>query len=241
MYARANVASLWLGRAVARGKEIAVRMAWGAGRWRLLRQLLTESMLLAVLAGAISLPLGGWILHLLILQIASALPSFWGAIALELTPDFRIFAYTVLVSCGAGIAFGLSPALQASKADVNSALKEEGSAFGQRISSSRLRGLLIAGQVAACLLLLITSALLLRGSQRALKIEPGYEALHVVSLERYDPANLHYSQARLLQLKRDIIEGIVSLPGLQLVTHVPPSPLASIPTLPLPHQLAPLS
>src|SRR6267378_1484858 len=233
LIACANVASLLLGRAVARRKEIAVRLALGAGRWRLLRQLLTESMLLALLAGAIGLPLGGWILHLLILQIASALPSFWGTIALELTPDFRIFAYTVLVSCGAGIAFGLSPALQASKADVNSALKEEGSTFGRRISSSRLRGLLIAGQMAACLLLLITSALLLRGSQRALKIEPGYEARHVVSLERYDPANLHYSQARLLQLNRDIIQGIATLPGVQSVTQASRSPVGGIRWVPV--------
>jgi predicted permease len=225
LIACANVASLLLGRAVARRKEIAVRLALGAGRWRLLRQLLTESMLLALLAAAIGLPLGGWMLHLLILQIASALPSFWGAIALELTPDVRIFAYTVLVSCGAGIAFGLSPALQASKADVNSALKEEGSAFERRVSSSRLRGLLIAGQMAACLVLLISSALLLRGSQRALKIDPGYESHHVVSLEMYDPANLHYSQARLLQLNRDIIQGIGSLPGVQSVAQASRAPV----------------
>jgi predicted permease len=233
LIACANVASLLLGRAVARRKEIAVRLALGAGRWRLLRQLLTESMLLALFAGAIGLPFGGWILHLLILKIASALPSFWGAIALELTPDFRIFTYTVLVSFGAGIAFGLSPALQASKADVNSALKEEGSAFGQRITSSRLRGLLTAGQMAACLVLLITSALLLRGSQRALKIEPGYEVHHVVSLERYDPANLHYSQARLLQLNRDIIQGIAGLPGVQSVTQASRSPVGGIRWVPV--------
>jgi predicted permease len=225
LIACANVASLLLGRAVARRKEIAVRLALGAGRWRLLRQLLTESMLLALFAGVIGLPLGGWILHLLILQIASALPSFWGSITLELTPDVRIFVYTFLVSCGAGIAFGLSPALQASKADVNSGLKEEGSVLGQRISSSRLRGLLIAGQMAACLVLLITSALLLRGSQRALKIEPGYEAHHVVSLERYDPASLHYSQARLLQLNRDMIQGIAGLPGVQSVTQASRGPV----------------
>ncbi len=229
----ANVASLLLGRAVARRKEIAVRLALGAGRWRLLRQLLTESMLLALLAGAIGLPLGRWMLHLLILQIASALPSFWGTIALELTPDVRIFAYTVLVSCGAGIAFGLSPALQASKADVNSALKEEGSAFGQRPSSSRLRGLLIAGQMAACLVLLISSALLLRGSQRALRIDPGYETRHVVSLERYDPSNLHYSQARLLQLNRDIIQGIASLPGVSSVAQASRGPVGGIRWVPV--------
>jgi macrolide transport system ATP-binding/permease protein len=229
----ANVASLLLGRAVARRKEIAVRLALGAGRWRLLRQLLTESMLLALLAGAIGLPLGGWILHLLILQIASALPSFWGTIALELTPDARIFVYTILVSCGAGIAFGLSPALHASKADVNSALKEEGSAFGQRLSSSRLRGLLIAGQMAACLVLLISSALLLRGSQRALKIDPGYETRHVVSLERYDASNLHYSRARLLQLNRDIIQGIASLPGVSSVAQASRGPVGGIRWVPV--------
>ena len=225
LIACANVASLLLGRAVARRKEIAVRLALGAGRWRLLRQLLTESMLLALLAGAIGLPLGGWLLHLLILQIASALPSFWGTIVLELSPDIRIFAYTFLVSCIAGVAFGLSPALQASKADVNSALKEEGSAFGQRLSSSRLRGLLIAGQMAACLVLLISSALLLRGSQRALKIDPGFENRHVVYLEMYDPANLHYSQARLLQLNRDLIQGIASLPGVQSVAQASRGPV----------------
>jgi predicted permease len=224
LIACANVASLLLGRAVARRKEIAVRLALGAGRWRLLRQLLTESMLLALLAGAIGLPLGGWMLHGLVLQIASALPSFWGTIVLELTPDVRIFAYTFLVSCGAGIAFGLSPALQASKA-VNSALKEESSAFGQRVSSSRLRGLLIAGQMAACLVLLISSALLLRGSQRALQIDPGYESRHVVSLEMYDPANLHYSQARLLQLNRDIIQGVAGLPGVESVAQASRGPI----------------
>jgi putative ABC transport system permease protein len=225
LIACANVASLLLGRAVARRKEIAVRLALGAGRWRLLRQLLTESMLLALLAGAIGLPLGGWMLHGLVLQIASALPSFWGTIVLELTPDVRIFAYTFLVSCGAGIAFGLSPALQASKADVNSALKEESNAFGQRVSSSRLRGLLIAGQMAACLVLLISSALLLRGSQRALQIDPGYESRYVVSLEMYDPANLLYSQARLLQLNRDIIQGIAGLPGVESIAQASRGPI----------------
>jgi predicted permease len=241
LIACANVASLLLGRAVARRKEIAVRLALGAGRGRLLRQLLTESMLLALLAGAIGLPLGGFMLHLLILEIASSLPSFWGTIALELSPDIRIFAYTLLVSCGAGVAFGLSPALQASKADVNSALKEEGSAFGQRLSSSRLRGILIAGQMAACLVLLISSALLLRGSQRALRIEPGYEARRVVWLEMYDPASLHYSQARLLQLNRDISRRIASLPGVQSVAQASRGPIGGTRWVPVVPEGAALS
>jgi macrolide transport system ATP-binding/permease protein len=233
LIACANVASLLLARAAARRKEIAVRLALGAGRWRLLCQLLTESLLIALLAGALGLPLAGWMLHLLIVEIASALPSFWGTIALQISPDVRIFAYTLLVSCMAGIAFGLAPALQASKSDVNSALKEEGSAFGQRLSRSRLRGILIAGQMAACLVLLISSALLLRGSQRALKIDPGYETRRVACLEMYNPANLHYSQPRLLQLNRDLIQGIANLPGVHSVAQASRDPIGGIRWVPV--------
>jgi putative ABC transport system permease protein len=167
-------------------------------------------------------------LHLLIVEIASALPSFWGTIALQITPDIRIFAYTLFVSCAAGIAFGLFPAFQASKAGVNAALKEEGSAFGQRLSRSRLRALLIAGQMAACIVLLISSALLLRGSQRALKIDPGYEIRNVAYLEMYNPTNLHYSQPRLLQLNRDLIRGIETLPGVQSVAQASRGPIGGI-------------
>ncbi|MHB8502704.1 MAG: ADOP family duplicated permease [Candidatus Acidiferrales bacterium] len=225
LIACANVASLLLARAVARRKEIAVRLALGAGRWRLLRQLLTESILLGLLAGAFALPLAEWGLHLLIVEISSALPSYWGSIALEISPDVRIFAYTLFVSCAAGIAFGLAPALQASKSDVNSALKEDSTAFGNRLSRSRLRCLLIAGQMAACLVLLISSALLLRGSQRALTIDPGYESQHVLYLEMYNPANLHYPQTRLLQLNRDLIQRIVTLPGVHSVAQASRGPI----------------
>jgi predicted permease len=233
LIACANVASLLLARAVARRKEIAVRLALGAGQWRLLRQLLTESMLLGVIAGALGLPLAGWMLHLLIVEIASALPSFWGTIALEISPDIRIFAYTLFVSCGAGIAFGLTPALQASKADVNSAIKEDGTTFGQRLRRPRLRGILIAAQMAACLVLLISSALLLRGSQRALKIDPGYDTQRVAHLEMYNPANLHYSQPRLLQLNRDLVQGIVSLPGVRSVSQASRGPIGGIRWVPV--------
>ena len=233
LIACANVASLLLARAVARRKEIAVRLALGAGRWRVLRQLLTESIVLGLLAGALGLPLAGWMLRLLIVEIASALPSFWGTIALEISPDIRIFAYTLFVSFAAGVAFGLTPALQASKADVNTAIKEDGTAFGQRLSRSRLRGILIAGQMAACLVLLISSALLLRGSQRALKIDPGYNAQSVAFLEMYNPKNLHYSQSRLLQLNRELVQGIVSLPGVRSVSQVSRGPIGGIRWVPV--------
>ena len=225
LIACANVASLSLARAFERRKEIAVRLALGAGRWRLLRQLLTENVLLGILAGALGLPLAGWALRLLILEVVSSLPSVWIAVALRITPDIRIFAFTLVVSCAAGIAFGLAPALQASKSDVNSALKEDGTAFGQRMSRSRLRGVLIAGQMAACLVLLLSSALLLRGSQRALEVDPGYENKRVLYLEMYNPANLHYRQARLLQLNRDLVDGLSGIPGVLSVAQASRSPI----------------
>ncbi|OLE16073.1 MAG: hypothetical protein AUG83_04455 [Acidobacteria bacterium 13_1_20CM_4_57_11] len=233
LIACANVASLLLARAAVRGKEIAVRLAIGASRGRLLRQLLTESVLIALFAGAFGLPLAGWLLHLLIVEVASALPSAWGTIALKVSPDIRIFLYALLVSGCAGVAFGLAPAVQASKPNVNSALKDESTAFGLRLSRSRLRGALIAAQMAACLVLLISSALLLRGSQRALTLDVGYEPQRVLYLEMYSPANLHYPQARMLQINRDLIRGIAGLPSVQSVAQASRGPIGGIRWVPV--------
>ena len=226
LIACANVASLLLARAATRRREIGVRLSLGAGRRRLLQQLLIESTLIALLAGAVGLPIASWTLHLLVVEIASALPSYWGTIALQVTPDIRIFGYTVLISLLTGVAFGLTPALQALRTDVNSALKDSGSMLGQRLSKSRLRNLLIVAQVAACLVLLINSALLLRGSRQALRINPGFDSKHTVYLEMYDPAHSGYSQERLLQLNRQLIEGIASLPGITAVTQSSRGPIS---------------
>src|SRR5205823_982949 len=227
LIACANVASLLLARAAARRREIGVRLALGAGRRRLLQQLLIESTLTALLAGAVGLPLASWTLHLLVVEIASAIPSYWGAIALQVTPDIRIFGYTVLISLLTGVLFGLTPALQALRTDVNSALKDNGSVLGQQLSKSRLRDLLIVAQVAACLVLLINSALLLRGSQRALRVDPGFDSKHVVhlSLEMAEPSN-GYSQARLFELNRQLMEEIASLPGVTSVTEASRAPIS---------------
>jgi len=233
LIACANIASLLLARAAVRRKEIAVRLAIGASQGRLLRQLLTESVLIALFAGALGLPLAGWLLHLLVVEIASALPSAWGTIALQVSPDVRIFSYTLFVSCAAGIAFGLAPALQASKSDMNSALKDEGRAFGLRLSRSRLRGILIAGQMAACLVLLISSALLLRGSQRALNIDAGYESHDVLYLETINPAHLHYRQEQMLQISRELIRGISGLPGVRSVAQASRDPIGGIRWVPV--------
>lgn len=227
LIACANVASLLLARAAARRREIGVRLALGAGRRRLLQQLLIESTLIALLAGAVGLPLASWTLHLLVVEIAAAIPSYWGAIALQVTPDIRIFGYTVLISLLTGVVFGLTPAMQALRTDVNSALKDNGSVLGQQLSKLRLRDLLIVAQVAACLVLLINSALLLRGSQRALRVDPGFDSRHVVhlSLEMAEPSK-GYSQARLFELNRQLMQEIASIPGVTSVTEASRAPIS---------------
>jgi macrolide transport system ATP-binding/permease protein len=227
LIACANVASLLLARAATRSREIGVRLSLGAGRRRLLQQLLIESTLIAVLAGAVGLTFAWWTLHLLVVEIASAIPSYWGAIALQVTPDIRIFGYTVLISLLTGVTFGLTPALQALRVDVNSALKDSGSMLGQRLSKSGLRDLLMVMQVAGCLVLLINSALLLRGSQRALRIDTGFDTKHVVhlSLEMAEPS-MGYSQARLFKLNRQLMEEISGLPGITAVTQASRAPIS---------------
>jgi macrolide transport system ATP-binding/permease protein len=228
LIASANVASLMLAKAAARRREIAVRLALGVGRWRLLRQLLTESVVLGVLAGVVGLPFASWMLHLLVVEIASVVPPFWGTITLPTAPDVGIFAYTLAISCATGVVFGLAPALQAAKVDVNAAIKGEGSALGLLSGRGRLRGLLITSQMAACLLLLINSALLLRGSQRALRIDPGYETKHIAYFEMYNPAKLHYPPERLLQLNRELIRRMEAIPGVQSVAQASRGPIGNM-------------
>jgi macrolide transport system ATP-binding/permease protein len=224
----ANVASLLLARAAVRRREIAVRLALGAGRGRLLRQLLTESLLMAVLAAAIGLPLASWMLRLLMLEVSAALPAAWGTLALTTSPDARIFGYTLLLSFVAGIGFGLAPALHASRRDVGAPLNDNSRGFGHGPSGARLRGILIAGQMAACVVLLVSSALLLRGSGRALELDPGYESRRVVCLELYSPANLRTPSSRMLQVNRDLIRGISGLPGVRSVAQASRDPIAGI-------------
>ena len=227
LIACANVASLLLARSAARRREVGVRLSLGASRGRLLQQLLVESTLIALSAGVVGLPLASWALHLLVVEISSAIPSYWGAIALQVGPDVRIFGYTLLISLLTGVVFGLTPALRALQVDLNSALKDNGSMLGQRLSKSRLRDLLIVVQVAACLVLLINSALLLRGSQRALGVDPGFDSKHAVllSLEMLDSKQLGYSQERLLELNRRLREEIGSLPGVTEVTQASRAPV----------------
>jgi predicted permease len=182
LIACANLANMLLARAAGRRKEIAVRLALGAGRGRVVRQLLTESMLLGLLGGVAGLFLSMWASKVLWTAMARTIQGFfWSNITfvVPMTPDIRVFMFTLLLALLTGVIFGLVPALQISKPDVSTAIKDEGSTFGQRINRSRLRSFLVAMQVAVSMVLLISAGLLVRGLLKSRVADPGFETRSV--------------------------------------------------------------
>jgi predicted permease len=223
LIACANVANLLLARAATRQKEIAVRLAVGASRLRLVRQLLTESILIAVLGGMAGLLLANWALSVLLKVVLSSLPPEIGVVtvAVNLRPDLSIFSFTVLASLLTGVTFGLAPALEASRTDLTSALKQTSSSFNRRpgklILGLSFRDLLTVAQMAVCLVLLVGAGLLIRGVQKAQAIDPGYETKRMVVVEP-NFLMLGYDTAKTTELHRQLVERIAALPGVKSVS-----------------------
>ena len=170
LIACANVANLLLARASSRRREIAIRLALGASRWRLIRQLLLESILLALVGGVAALVVTFW--------TAGVIPKFFPANeanGLDLTLDWRVLTFTLFVSLLTGVLFGLAPALQASKPALISTLKDNKGSSATRITRFGLRGLLVTAQIALSLLLLISAGLFLRSLRNALVYDPGFD------------------------------------------------------------------
>src|SRR5262249_44605765 len=165
----ANLAGLLLARATVRRQEIAIRLALGASRWRLVRQLLTESVLLGCLGGALGLLFAVWIADL----VMALKPPLDFAVKIGVQMDWRVLSFTLLLSLSTGVLFGLIPALQATKTDLAPALKNETLMAGYR--RSRLRNGLIVAQVALSFVLLIAAGLMARSLQRTQMLGPGFE------------------------------------------------------------------
>jgi predicted permease len=210
LIACANVANLLLARASARQREVAVRLSLGASRGRLVRQLLTEGLLLAVLAGALGLLIAYWGQAALWAVRPPALP----ADSIDLTPGARVLAFTALVSVLAAIVFGLVPALSASRPDLVAELKQRagGAAGGNR--SWSLRNVLVAGQVALSLVALVGAGLFVKSLGRAQQIAPGFdhERLAVLTV---DLGASGYDEARGREFHRLLLERSRSLPGVE--------------------------
>jgi predicted permease len=226
LIACANVANLMLARAARRQKEIGARLALGATRQRIIRQLLTESLLIALIGGALGLLLAWWTLNALFPVLLSqfALPRlFLASLAIDLAPDYRVFGYTLLMALLSGIAAGLAPALQASRPDLTSALKGEGSIFGERLSQSRLRNALIVLQLAFSLALLVSAGLLVRITQKLQNIDTGFETTRLFTLD----VDLGHSRSQQREtLRRQLETRLRALPDVQSVSRTSRAPLA---------------
>ncbi len=203
-----NLANLLLARATERRKEIAIRLAIGASRRRLIRQLLTESVLLAMTGGAIGLALAYWLVG----AMTGLKPPLDIPLSTELHIDYRVLLFTAAVSVLTGVVFGLLPALQATRPDLVPALKDETSIAGYR--RSWLRNGLVVFQVSLSLLLLICAGLVLRGLQRAQLLNPGFVPHHAIEMS-FDLNLQGYDGPRSKEFKRSLMERVRSVPGVE--------------------------
>ena len=208
LIACANVAGLLLARAAARRKEIATRLALGAGRVRVIRQLLTESLVLSLAGGAAGLAVGSWLTS----GLRSLLPEryFFLSFNLDLGLDWRVFAFTLAIATATGVVFGLVPALQGSRPDLVPVLKGIRAAEGRR--GLGLRRALVVTQVALSVILLIAAGLCVRTLRNATAIDTGYDAASVLTV-RMDLVKQRFSEARGLLLQQQLLARLEDMPG----------------------------
>ncbi len=204
----ATVANLLLARAVLRRQEVAIRLALGANRWRLIRQLLTESALLALAGGAAGCLLAAWVTYLL---RSSYLPT---SIPVELnaTLDGRVLGFTLAVSVLSGVLFGLAPAWHATKLDLVPMLEDDRRGGGGRTARFSLRNLLVISQVAVSLVLLICAGLFTRSLQNVHNFDPGFEIERVVTVP-LDLEAVGYNEERGRLFYQQILDQFERAPG----------------------------
>jgi putative ABC transport system permease protein len=215
----ANVANLLLARSAARDKEFAVRAALGAGRLRVVRQLLTESLLLALPGGALGLLLSVWGVKLLLLFAPADLPRIK-----DVTVDARALLFTLSITLLTGIVFGLAPALHGARTQFSGSLKE-GGRYGAARTGGRLRSILVVGELAIALVLLIGGGLLIRSFWRLRQINPGFNPSHAIAAQIQLPRK-KYSDDQAAAFAAELIQKLSVLPGVESVGATDTLPLA---------------
>ncbi|MBV9611148.1 MAG: ABC transporter permease [Acidobacteriaceae bacterium] len=218
LIACSNVANLLLARAASRQQEIAVRLAIGASRRRLMSQLLTESVFLGFLSGIAGLLLADAALHLLF----RALPTGANFVVPKL--DATVFVFTLLLSLLAGLLFGMLPALKAARASVTEALNEAARTTGRSHKKVTVANALLVGQVAFSFLLLVTAILFLRSIGRAYNIDPGFQTAHL-AVVLTNPGQAGYQKPQVKAFYEDVRERVESIPGVQSVSWASNLPL----------------
>jgi predicted permease len=205
LIACANAANLVLARATARRRELAVRSALGASRFRIIRQALTESLMLSTMGGVGGLLVAYWSIPALLSLKPATIP-----VSIEAPLDWRVLAFALAVSLLSGIAFGVVPALRSTRRDLIPALKDDTRLAGPR--RSRLRGSLVVAQITVCLVLLISAGLCVRSLFNARSIDPGFST-HNIAVAQLDPGSLGYTESQDRQFYQLLLERVRALPG----------------------------
>jgi putative ABC transport system permease protein len=221
LIACANVANLLLARATGRGREIAVRVALGAGRGRIVRQLLTESLLLAFFGGLLGLLFALWGVELLASFVPDDVPRFD-----ETSLDLKVLGFTLAATLVTGLVFGLAPALQASKLDLNESLKEGGRSGTDGRGRNRVRSLLIVAEVALSLFLLVVAGLLIKSFVKLRNTDPGFNPSNTLTASLSLAAVRYPEEEQIERFYRQLIERVAQLPGVETAAAVAPLPLS---------------
>jgi predicted permease len=222
LIACANVANLLLARGTARSQEIAIRLSLGASRGRIIRQLLTESLLISIAGGLLGTVLALWSFQTLVaLALPTALPPEIPAFTwdLDFSPDTRVLLFALILTLGTSFLFGLLPALHVSKPDLNGVIKQETAGSGGSRRGGRLRGTLVGVQVALSMVLMISTGLLLRGLYATYTIDPGFAYRDVAFLSfgtDFGPATV---------VNQRLMDQVAALPGVEAVAFAAQTPL----------------
>jgi putative ABC transport system permease protein len=215
LIACANVANLLLAKASGRQKEVAIRTALGATRLRIIRQLLTEGMMLGLAGGLL-----GSLLAILVLRQLVIFSPANVSIPDNIGIDWKVLAFTLLLSLFTSFIFGLAPALQASKLDLNETLKEGGRGNSGGSKQNRLRSLLVIAEVALALVLLIASGLMIKSFMRLQSVNPGFNPENLITLEMQLPENKYADKDRQALFQQQLVQRIAQVPGVQNVGTV---------------------
>ncbi len=223
LIACANIANLQLARAAARRKEVAIRSALGASPWRIARQTLTESLLLALSGGAVGLLIAVWALDLIVKFGPENVPRLG-----EVRPDLRALGFTLLVTLSTGVLFGLAPALQGARVSLTEALNESGRASGAGgREGARLRNALVILETAMAVVLLVGAGLLINSFVRLLRASPGFNPEGVIVARTTLPEARYPEAERGKEVYRRALERVAALPGVQQVSVASALPLAT--------------
>jgi putative ABC transport system permease protein len=224
LIACANVANLLLARAASRQKEIAVRLALGAGRWRIVRQMLTESLMLSLLGATLGVLLALWGVDGLVRLAADNLP-----LTAQISIDFKVLVFTLILATLTGVLFGLVPASQASNQKLHDALKDGGRGGSEGLHRNRARSALVVAECAIAVVLLAGAGLLLRSFWQLMQVQPGFEAKNLLTMRIDVPRDKTDTPGLTTNFYEQVQQRLAGLPGVEAVGMTTELPLTGQP------------